>query len=270
MITINDLSFRYRQAARESLQHISLHVNDGEALGVIGPSQAGKTTFAFALAGLLEEHFRGGIMTGSASMNGEEKPPAPSEIGFLFQDASLQLSGVTDTVEEEIAFSLEQYGFSRDLMRERIDEQLSVFRLEKLRNRHPKTLSGGETQMVAIASEAAKHPRLFILDEPTQALDAGHIRQVIDYLSTAKRASSIIVIEQNLGAAFEVCNKILFLEKGCQQFFGAPVDLLNSDADLSALALPEIIELQRALKRRHISLSFKETLPWLKSYRISA
>lgn len=270
MITIQDLSFRYKQSTRNSFEHLSLHLQDGQALGVIGPSQSGKTTFAYAIAGLLQKHFRGGSLTGTILFDAHNQPPGISEIGFVFQDASLQLSGVTETVEEEIAFSLEQFGVPRDIMRERIEEQLFTFHLDKLRYRHPKTLSGGETQMLAIASEAAKHPRLFILDEPTQALDADRIRHLIEFLRTSKRSSKIIFIEQNLSAVFDLCDHVLFLENGRQQFIGAPHDLLNSNTDVSSLTLPELIDLQRSLTRDHISLSLKETFEWMKKCRTSA
>jgi len=270
MITIQDLSFRYKQSTRNSFEHISLHLQDGQALGVIGPSQSGKTTFAYALAGLLQKHFRGGNLTGTVLFDAHDQPPGTSDIGFVFQDASLQLSGVTETVEEEIAFSLEQFGVPRDIMRERIEEQLSTFNLAELRYRHPKTLSGGEIQMLAIASEAAKHPRLFILDEPTQALDADHIRHLIEFLRAARGSSTIIFIEQNLSAAFELCDRVLFLENGRQRFIGAPQDLLNSNTDVSSLMLPELIDLQRSLGRNHISLLFKETIEWMKKCRTSA
>ncbi len=270
MITVKDLSFRYKQSTRNSFEHISLHLQDSQALGVIGPSQAGKTSFAYALAGLLQKHFRGGNLTGSVIFDAQDQPPGTSEIGFVFQDASLQLSGVTETVEEEIAFTLEQFGVPRDIMRETIEEQLSTFHLNELRYRHPKSLSGGETQMLAIASEAAKHPRLFILDEPIQALDANHIRHLIDYLRGAKRSSTIIFIEQNLSATFEICDHILFLENGRQQFLGVPHDLLNSNIDVSSLTLPELIDVQRALGRNHISLLVKETIEWMKKCRTSA
>jgi energy-coupling factor transport system ATP-binding protein len=270
MITIKDLSFRYKQEARNSFEHISLHLQDGQALGVIGPSQAGKTTFAYALAGLLQKHFRGGSLTGTVVFDAQDQAPGASEIGFVFQEASLQLSGVTETVEEEIAFSLEQFGVPRDIMRERIEEQLARFHLHELRYRHPKTLSGGETQMLAIASEAAKHPRLFVLDEPTQALDADHIRHLVDFLRVAKRSSTIIFIEQNMSATFELCNHVLFLENGRQQFFGAPHDLLNSDTDVSSLTVPELVHVQQALGRNRISLIVKETIEWMKKCRTSA
>ena len=269
MIKINDLSFRYKQSTRYSFEHVSLHLKDGEALGVIGPSQAGKTTFAYALAGLLQKHFRGGSLTGSVILDAQDQHPGTSEIGFVFQEASLQLSGVTETVEEEIAFSLEQFGLPRDTMKERIEEQLSTFHLHELRHRHPNTLSGGEIQMLAIASEAAKHPRLFVLDEPTQALDADHIRHLLDFLRIAKRSSTIVVIEQNLNAAFELCDQVLFLENGREQFVGSPNDLLNSNTDVSSLTLPELIDVQRSLGRSHVSLLFKETIEWMKKFRTS-
>jgi energy-coupling factor transport system ATP-binding protein len=270
MITIKDLTFRYKQSTRNAFEHISLQLRDGQALGVIGPSQAGKTTFGYALAGLLQKHFHGGILTGALVCGAQDELPGTSEIGFVFQDASLQLSGVTETVEEEIAFSLEQFGVSRDIMRERIEEQLSTFHLHELRHRHPKTLSGGETQMLAIASEAAKHPQMFILDEPTQPLDADHIRHLIDFLSVAKRSSTIVFIDQNLNATFELCDRILFLENGRQQFLGTPHDLLNSNTDISSLTLPELVDVQRSLGRNHISLLFKETIEWMKKFRTSA
>jgi energy-coupling factor transport system ATP-binding protein len=267
MMTINDLSYRYKESTHNSLEHISLQVNEGEALGVVGPSQAGKTTFAYAVAGLLRTHFSGGSQTGVVNHGG---PPADaSSIGFVFQDVALQLSGVTETVEEEIAFSLEQFGVPRNIIEERIEEQLTMFCFEALRRRHPKTLSCGETQILAIACEAAKHPQLFILDEPTQSLDAQHIQRLIDALRILKRSTTIVFIEHQIAAAFQLCDHVLFLENGQQRFFGVAQDLLVSNTDCSSLVLPEWVEAQQMLGRRNISLSYGETVQWLKKARIS-
>jgi energy-coupling factor transport system ATP-binding protein len=267
MMTIKDFSFRYKESTRNSLEHISLQVNEGEALGVVGPSQAGKTTFAYAVAGLLQKHFHGGSQTGTLFVKDGGLLADPSSIGFVFQDVSLQLSGVTETVEEEIAFSLEQFGVTRNIIEERIEEQLTLFRFEALRRRHPKTLSGGETQILAIACEAAKHPQLFILDEPTQSLDAQHTQRLIDDLRILKRSTTIIFIEHQIAAAFQLCDHVLFLEDGRQRFFGAPQDLLVSNTDCSSLVLPEWVEAQQMLGRRNISLSYRETVQWLKRSR---
>ncbi len=270
MISVKDLSFAYTISPRESLNHLSFDLSDGESLAVIGPSQGGKTTFAYAVAGLLEKHFRGGRMSGTITTRIDGELPTPLSIGFVFQDVSLQFSGVASTVEEEIAFSLEQFGIQRRIIRDRIEQQLALFRMMPLRQRSPKSLSAGETQMLAVACEAAKHPRLFILDEPAKSLDAQNTQLLVEVLCALKRSSTIIMTDERTEVISQVCDKVLFLERGEQRFFGTPETLLTSPGiDLSSIEIPEWVEAQHLLGSRAVVIPYRESIQWLKAFRTS-
>ena len=269
MIKLRDYSFRYKNSPRCALEGVSLEVQTGEVLSVVGSSEAGKTTFAYAVAGLLDKHFPGSTPFGSI-----ERTESPSlidtmGIGFVFQDTSIQFSGIAETVEEEIAFSLEQFGVPQAVIQERIEEQLSLFAMHHLRTRHPKSLSGGETQLLAIAAEAAKHPRVFILDEPTQALDTKNVRLLETAIGEWKKSASIIITEEQVDLTYSVGDRFLFLEKGAQRYLGSLTKMLNSHLDLSNLDLPEWVSAQLLLERPFVSTSLRQTVRWLKEYRTS-
>lgn len=269
MIILDNLSYRYKQSARDSLARISIRQPANEILGVVGSSQAGKTTLAYAVAGLLQKHFPGGRQEGTISIQLDERHGEKLSTGFVFQDPSLQLSGITQTVEEEIAFSLEQFGVPPEVILDRVEEQIELYRLHGLRNRHPKTLSGGETTLLACACETAKLPDLFILDEPTQSLDSRNIQRLIEILVRIRESTTVILIEQHIASAFQLCDKILFLEDGRQRFYGSPRALLDAKLDLSSLVIPEWVEAQLTLGRRDATLTYKETVRWLKKIRSS-
>lgn len=264
MISFKDFSYRYRNKKKKALDGVTFRLEPGDALAVVGPAQSGKTTLAYALTGLLGGHFPGGESSGSITLNPPDLASERSGIGFVFRDPMLQLSGATETVEEEIAFSLEQFGLPQSLIRERIAEQLEIFSLHKLKGRHPRTLSGGEMQTLVVACEAAKHPRLFILDEPVRSLDSKSIQHLGDILLSLKRSCTLILLDEQLELALKVCDRVLYLEGGMQKFFGPPQELLEKNIPLTSIELPEWIHLQRSLARKDISLSYKETIQWLK------
>lgn len=266
MISFDNFSYRYRNRSEQALQGISFRLNTGDALAVVGPSQSGKTTLAYALTGLLGGHFPGGESSGSITLDPPDLASERSGVGFVFRDPMLQLSGATETVEEEIAFSLEQFGLPQTLIRERIAEQLDLFSLQRLKGRHPRTLSGGETQSLVVACEAAKHPRLFILDEPARSLDSKSTQRLGDILLSLKRSCTVILIDERLELALKLCNQVLLLDGGIQRFFGSPRDLLNANIVLSSVELPDWIQLQRSLDRKGISVSYQETMQWLKRF----
>ncbi len=269
MITFKDYSYRYKSSPRFALEGLSVEIRAGEVFSVVGSSEAGKTTFAYAAAGLLAKHFPGSKAFGSIELSTSANAGDPANIGFVFQDTAIQLSGITETVEEEIAFSLEQFGIPEAVIRERTEEQLSMFDMHHLRNRHPKSLSGGETQILAIAAEAAKHPRVFILDEPTQALDSKNIRLLAGAIREWKKSAAIIITEERIDLTYSVGDRILFLEHGSPRFLGSLDEMVNSHLDFSTLELPEWISAQLLLERRVVSTSLKQSVRWLKEYRTS-
>ena len=171
MISLRDAWLTYDE--RPVLAGVDLDLDEGELVVVSGPTGAGKSTLLGVLAGLVPR-FTGGELRGDLLLDGEgilHLPPRERvhAIGYVGQDPA---SGfVTDTVEEELAYGMEQLGLAPATMRRRVEETLDLLGIAELRARDLRTLSGGQQQRVAIGSVLAMHPRLLVLDEPTSALD---------------------------------------------------------------------------------------------------
>lgn len=269
MISVEHLSFKYRETLPPALHDISFELRPGEVLGIVGSSEAGKTTLAYALAGLTRNHFPGNIQSGTIRFDDHDGSPLASRIGFVFQDVGIQLSGVAGTVEEEIAFSLEQFGVPALTIENRIEEQLDLFQLQALRHRSPKTLSGGETQLLAIACETAKHPELLILDEPAQSLDVRNTALLVSAIRKLRQTTAIVVTEERVSLTGAVADRLFFLEEGHQHYCGSLTGLVNSGLDLYSLNLPEWIEAQRQLQRPVVNVSYRESVRWFRELHSS-
>ncbi|RME70466.1 MAG: ATP-binding cassette domain-containing protein, partial [Chloroflexi bacterium] len=173
VIQIQDLHYRYRGEKKEALKGINLEVRRGEFLVIMGHSEAGKSTLAACLNGLIP-HFHKGKMSGQVVVMGrstrEYTVAQMSEIvGMVFQDFEAQL--FSTSVELEVAFGPENLGVDRAEIARRIDESLAYVELDVFRKRPPSTLSGGQKQKLAIASVLAMHPQILVMDEPTTDLD---------------------------------------------------------------------------------------------------
>jgi energy-coupling factor transporter ATP-binding protein EcfA2 len=171
VIELRDLGFRYDE--HEVLRHVDLTLDEGELVLVAGRTGVGKSTLLGVITGLVPR-FTGGVLTGDVLLDGAsivEQPPRERAhlVGYVGQDP---LAGfVADTVEEELAYGMEQLGTAPETMRRRVEETLDLLGIADLRSRALRTLSGGQQQRVAIGSVLTTHPRVLVLDEPTSALD---------------------------------------------------------------------------------------------------
>ncbi len=160
-VHLENVTYRYRDDRRAALRNLTLHVNPGETLCVMGANGSGKSTLAKVLAGLLEPN------QGRVQIDVERSTPMP--VGILFQNPDNQMVSVT--VEKEVAFALENLGVPLSEMEERITETLARFSIEHLRRRLTSELSGGEKQRVALAAVMVCRPPVLVLDEPDSFLD---------------------------------------------------------------------------------------------------
>jgi energy-coupling factor transporter ATP-binding protein EcfA2 len=215
MITIHDLTFTYPGADRPALNGLNLKIRDGELCLVMGPSGSGKSTLLRCMNGLVP-HFSGGSLSGTIRVN--DLDPArlsPREmsrsVGFVFQDPESQF--VVDRVEDEIAFSLENAGFSKAEMETRVSEAMDLLELTPLRSRRLDTLSGGEVQRVAIAAAMALKPRILVLDEPTSQLDPHGAEEVLGALVHLNQQLGLTVIlaEHRLERVLPYTGQIIYL-----------------------------------------------------------
>lgn len=223
MITVRDLSWQYEPLVDggkpvDSLKHVSFDIKSGSFVGVIGPTGAGKSTLCMALAGIIP-NLADGTMTGLVEVNGmntsHHSVSALSErIGYVQQDPEAQL--FCASVEDEIAFPLENRGIAPDIIDKQIDVMLDLVGMTGYRKRVPTSLSGGQMQRVAIAAALAAEPDVLILDEPTAALDPEGKQEVFDVLERIRqtRSMTVIMAEQDTEHIAYWADQVLFMVNG--------------------------------------------------------
>jgi len=235
---------------------LDLHVSPGEWLAVMGASDAGKTTLCLLLAGLAP-HLTGGQLEGRIVVAGRDThhhpPPAlVSAVGLLFQEAESQL--FNPTVEAEVAWGLENLGLPVGEIKARVEEMLTLFRLEQVRQRAPAELSGGEQKRVALASVLAMRPQVLILDEPMGGLDPAGRSEVLAALSALRQdgATAIAMTESDPEAVAAFADRLLVLDEGQVALEGPPRDLFYQTEKLAGLgvAIPQMVRLADLLNRR--------------------
>ena len=229
MIELQHVTVTYADAAKPVLDDISLHIPEGDLALVAGPTGSGKSTLLGCLTNLVPR-FTGGRRTGTVLLDGTDiTTTAPREladrIGYVGQNP---LAGfVTDTVESELAFGMEQLGVDPHRMRVRVEEVLDLLGITDLRRRALRTLSGGQQQRVAIASVLTARPRVLVLDEPTSALDPVAAEDVVSLLSRLVHdlGLTVVMAEHRMERVVEFCDSVVLVSRGTV-LSGAPRDML--------------------------------------------
>jgi energy-coupling factor transport system ATP-binding protein len=196
MIQIKELKFKYIGRKAEALAGIDLHIEKGETVLLLGPSGSGKSTLALCLNGLIPQVI-GGRMAGQVRVAGLDTREAPvsdlaQQVGILFQDPEAQF--VTMTVEDEIAFGLENLRVPPEEMEGRIQDALDEVGIAHYRRQRVDALSGGEKQRLALAALLAMRPQVLVFDEPTANLDPVGTRQVFETIAQLKRTGRHISV----------------------------------------------------------------------------
>ena len=239
-VEVQHLSFTYSEGERLALDDISLSLAPGEFLGVIGPSGAGKTTLASALAGAIPHHFAG-EMRGAVLVDGKDTcdialTDVSRMVGSVLQDIDAQM--VASNVEDEMLYGLENFGVDHEQIPARVAEALATCGISDLAHREIATLSGGQKQKVAIAAILALRPSVIVLDEPTAALDPASSTMVFDTLRELNRAGmTVVVIEQKVALLSEYCDRVAVLSEGKLALLGTPREVFSHSAALRKLGV---------------------------------
>lgn len=260
MIKLDNLSFTYSGAKEPALQSLNLNIADGEFVLITGPSGGGKSTLCRCFNGLVP-HFYGGNISGKIVAQGLDTlkhPPREmaSKVGMVFQDPENQL--VTTDVEREIAFGLENLGFTVNLIARRIEESLDTVGIAGLRYRRLHELSGGEKQKVAIASVLALHPEVLVLDEPTSELDPQSAEEVLRILERLndELGITVILVEHRLDRVIHLVDRVIVVKEGSIHADGPPEEIMsNHHFDELGVGIPPIIRMMKRLRENGISIS---------------
>ena len=224
-IEARDFSFRYSESANAALSSLTFAIPSGSCCAILGPTGAGKTTLLYALSGALGAHYSSGRGTGLVRIGGEEFNPVPQNVlfprvGLALQEPHVQISGLRETVLEEIQFTLENIGLDDNLIEARTIDILRQLRIQHLAERKPGTLSGGEMQRVALASLLVARPPVILLDEPVTSIDGPGCLTLARSIVSLKKKSTVLFTDTGLDLALSVADLILVLAAGQQMFFG--------------------------------------------------
>jgi len=256
-IVFERVSITYPDAPHPALTAVDLTVEEGELCLVVGRTGSGKSTLLGAVNGLVP-HFTGGTLQGSVRLLGrdtrEHRPRDLADIvGVVGQNP---LAGfVTDTVEEELAYGMEQLALAPDVMRKRVEETLDLLGLADLRHRALRDLSGGQQQRVAIGSVLTTHPRVLVLDEPTSALDPTAAEEVLAAITRLVHDLGVTVMlaEHRIERVLQYADRMVHLSSDGRAESGPPAELM-----VTSSVAPPVVELGRLAGWTPLPLSVRD------------
>jgi energy-coupling factor transport system ATP-binding protein len=257
VISFAAVTVTYAGATGPVLRDLTLDVDEGELCLVAGRTGAGKSTFLGAINGLVP-HFTGGRLAGRVTVAGLDTRTAPPRelahvVGVVGQDP---LAGfVTDTVEDELAYTMEQLAVPPAAMRKRVEETLDLLGIAELRRRPLRTLSGGQQQRVAIGAALTAHPSVLVLDEPTSALDPTAAEDVLAAITRLVHdlGTTVVVAEHRLERVAQYADRLVLLRGDGAVVSGPPADLLRDSP-----VAPPVVELGRLAGWDPLPLSVRD------------
>ena len=277
-IEFQDVSYAYPLTKKAAVRHLNCRLETGKCYGVIGPNAGGKTTFCNLMRGLCP-NFYGGILKGTVLIHGKnllewEDEELSVQIGYVFQDPCAQVSGIKETVFEEIGMGLENLGVESEEMIARIVEIAKMVHVDTLLQKNPLALSGGQCQRVAFASILALDSDIIVIDEPTSQLDpeaGSDVFEIIDMLK--KQGKTVIIAEHKVDLLAEYCDEIIAIAGGSIVAKG-PVKEVLSDPVLpeNGVRIPQAVSLARELWQagkpfREIPVTMQEAIGLIKERR---
>lgn len=257
IIDVKNLSFRYKESQEYyDVKDITFHVKRGEWLSIVGHNGSGKSTTVRLIDGLLEAE-SGEIVIDGQRLTEENVWDIRRQIGMVFQNPDNQFVGAT--VEDDVAFGLENQGLSRQEMKKRVEEALDLVGMSDFKKREPARLSGGQKQRVAIAGVVALRPAILILDEATSMLDPEGRRELIETVKGIRKDydMTVISITHDLEEV-AMSDRVLVMKKGEIESTSSPRELFSrNDLDQIGLDNPFANQLKKSLSQNGYDLPEK-------------
>ncbi len=249
IIDVKNLSFRYKESQEYyDVKDITFHVKRGEWLSIVGHNGSGKSTTVRLIDGLLEAEF-GEIIIDGQLLTEENVWDLRHQIGMVFQNPDNQFVGAT--VEDDVAFGLENQGISRQEMKERVEEALNLVGMSDFKKKEPARLSGGQKQRVAIAGVVALRPAILILDEATSMLDPEGRRELIETVQGIRKDydMTVVSITHDLEEV-AMSDRVMVMKKGTIESTSSPRELFSrNDLDQIGLDSPFVNQLKDFLSQ---------------------
>jgi energy-coupling factor transport system ATP-binding protein len=211
VIETTDLCYAYRRGA-DVLRGVSLRIGPGERVAIMGENGAGKTTLIKHFNGLLKPT-RGEVTVDGVRTTDVSVAQLSRKVGIVFQKPENQF--FAETIEEEVAFGLRNFGFKEEEALRRVEEALSFASLDRYRGRSPFLLSGGEKKRLAIASVMAWDPEVMLIDEPTIGQDQSQKTRMASFLKDlSSRGKTVVLVTHDVDFAAETCKRLILLSRG--------------------------------------------------------
>jgi energy-coupling factor transport system ATP-binding protein len=232
-IELRDVSYKYPFTKNQALRKITYNFEAGKFYGIIGENGGGKTTLCNLMRGLVP-HFYKGKLKGEVLVDGTDirdwnLDELSAQIGYVFQNPFTQISGIKETVFEEVALGLENLGVPKEEIIEKVTNVCKLLKIDDLIENNPNELSGGQRQRVAFASIISMETEMLIIDEPTSQLDPEGTRDVFGIIRTLKESNkTIILVEHKIDMIAEYCDEIIVMNKGSIVFSGPTHEVLSN------------------------------------------
>ena len=247
-ITLDGIVFGYEKSPAPTLDHISLTIQKGERIAVVGANGSGKSTLVKLINGLLIPQSGKVIVAGYDTAIRSHLQPIRRIVGMVFQNPDNQI--VAGTVEEEVAFGLQNYGVPTEEMRKRVQAALEYVGLWSERMRPPDQLSGGQKQRVSIAAALAFSPECLIFDEATSMLDAEGRHSVMTLLARLKgEGTTILSVTHDMDEVVHA-DRVLLVNKGSLIYDESPAVFFSKDLSSYRLGRPLAAEISALLRNR--------------------
>jgi len=255
-----NVTYSYPLADEPSIRNVSLNIEEGKFYGIVGENGSGKTTLCAILRGFAPSFYQGDIQ-GEVLVYGkpigEYGGELATKIGYVFQNPFTQISGVKETVFEEVAYGLENFGVPVEEIVERVEAIMKLTHIDSLAEKNPLELSGGQMQRVALASVLVLEPDVLIIDEPTSQLDPQGTESVFEIIKMMKdKKKTIILVEHKIDLIAEYADEVLVL-RGGKLIAGGDKAQVLSDISLmeQGVQLPQMAILGSRLKEKGFPIS---------------
>lgn len=260
IIEFKNVTYTYPLTEEPAIKNMSFKIEEGKFYGVMGENGAGKTTLCLLVRGFAPDFYKG-TLQGEVLVDGKPttqygQGELALKFGYVFQNPFNQISGVKDTVFEEVAFGLENFGVAPDEIEQRVTDVMKLTDITDIALKNPFELSGGQQQRVALASTIVLKPDILVIDEPTSQLDPEGTESVFKIIRMMKEEKkTIILVEHKVDLLAEYADEILVLGDGGLMRSGPKQEILS---DISLLwkhvQLPQMSVLGNELRKLGVSV----------------